>query len=80
MTKQDELITSLHIGLTSYYNYSNNLEDAIEACGDVVADVVYDNMCSVVDDGFNHKDCRFLLSEVEDYLKESKKSEERVSV
>ena len=72
MTEQDKLIKSLYKGLQSYYNYSNHLEDAIESCGDVVSDVVYDNIPSDIDDGFDHKACRFLLSEVEDYLKEKR--------
>jgi hypothetical protein len=69
MTQQNKLIKSLYKGLQSYYNYANNLEDAIESCGDVVADAVYGNM-PTEDDNFDHKACRFLLSEVEDYLKE----------
>jgi hypothetical protein len=65
--EQDKLIKELYRGLQSYYDYSSNLEDAIEECGDVVSDAVYKNMPKV-DDDFNHKDCRFLLSEVENYL------------
>ena len=70
MNKQDKLIKSLYEGLANYYNYSNNLEGAIETCGDVVSDAVYDNMPREEEDNFDHKACRFLLSEVEEYLKE----------
>lgn len=71
MNKHQKLIASLYKGLSSYYNYASNLEDAIESCGDEVADYVYGEMSEEgVDNDFNHKDCRFLLAEVEDYLNE----------
>lgn len=69
--RQEELINSLYKGLGDYYTYSNSLEDSIYSLGDEVASKVFLKMsmhCEDID-SFNHKDCRFLLSEVEHHLK-----------
>lgn len=65
--KQEELIKSLYKGLSSYYDYSSALEDAIFTCGDITEEAIYSQMPQEEAE-FNHKDCRFLLSEVECYL------------
>lgn len=67
MKTEKQLIKDLYKGLQSYYNYTNNLEDAIFACGDVVEEAVFEHMPQE-EDNFNHKHCRFLLAEVEGYL------------
>lgn len=65
MTKQDKLIQDLCIGLKNYYNYTDNIEDVLCKLG--LDDTVFEQIPP--DDGtFTHKDCRFLLDEVEQYL------------
>lgn len=68
-TKELKLIKDLYKGLQSYYDYSSNLEDAIFKCGDVVEDAVFEHMPRE-SDHFSHKDCRFLLDEVEKYMED----------
>lgn len=70
MNKQDKLIKELYNGLKQYYDYVGNLEDAIYDSGDHVAELVFEKMPDLSDDEFNHKHCRFLLSDVEEYFKE----------
>ena len=69
LNTQETLIKKLYNGLQNYYVYSNNLEDAIFECGDAIEEEVFSKMPSQEADNFNHKDCRFLLAEVKDYLK-----------
>lgn len=67
-TTEVQLIKNLYKGLKSYYDYASNLEDAIFECGDDIEERVFDKMPSQEEDHFNHKDCRFLLAEIEAYL------------
>ena len=75
-----QLIKSLYKGLKSYYDYASNLEDAIFECGDDVEGRVFDNMPTDTGDMFDHKACRFLLADVEVYLKCKEEMEEQISL
>jgi len=54
-------IDRLYEGLSEYYNYTDNIEDAL--CALRLEETVFEQMPP--DSGeFTHKDCRFLLDEI----------------